>query len=75
MTCGLIININAKVILLKSVLHAKMCEVVLCSVKALSSFLVINDLVGTAKIETSFIGLGAFVASELDKVFSGYQPR
>jgi hypothetical protein len=24
---------------------------------------------------TEFIGLGAFAASELDKVFSGYQPR
>jgi hypothetical protein len=24
---------------------------------------------------TGFIGLGAFAASELDKVFSGYQPR
>jgi len=30
MIYGLIINMNAKVILLKSVLHAKMCKVVLC---------------------------------------------
>jgi hypothetical protein len=34
-----------------------------------------NSLVITVKLKSEYIGLGAFAASELDKVFSGYQPR
>jgi hypothetical protein len=33
------------------------------------------NLLGDSVNTTKDIGLGAFAASELDKVFSGYQPR
>jgi hypothetical protein len=38
------------------------------------SFVSGNDVMKKC-VSTEFMGLGAFAASELDKVFSGYQPR
>jgi hypothetical protein len=35
----------------------------------------VNVLVCSFPVAVDDIGLGAFAASELDKVFSGYQPR